>query len=208
MIARLTGKVAEKQPPIVVLDVNGVGYELNMSLYSCLALPETGASATVHTHLVVREDAQLLFGFADQEEKTLFRELIKVNGVGPKMALGILSALTPNEFAGAVQRNDISGLTKIPGVGKKTAERLAIEMRDRLAGWQSANINSAPATTTKPVASDWDREAESALIALGYKPQDATRLISQARKACEGDGMAIDDSQVLIRQALKLLGSR
>ena len=199
MIGRLHGVIIEKQAPDLLLDVQGVGYELLVSLNTFFAVPNIGESTTLHTHFVVREDAQQLYGFAELGERTLFRHLIKVNGVGPKMALAILSGMSASEFALSVQNNDVATLVKLPGVGKKTAERLVIEMRDRLsdidAGVSQGNIT----TVAQPGIAE---EAESALIALGYKPQDAAKMVSRAESS------EITTAEQLIRAALKSMVSK
>lgn len=196
MIGRLQGVLAEKQPPQLLLDVNGVGYEVEAPMSTFYQLPAVGERLTLHTHLVVREDAHLLFGFATESERRLFRALIKVNGVGAKLALTILSGISADEFARSVADNDTAALVRLPGVGKKTAERLIVEMRDRLADWQSESqplpANFAPIA----VGGDETRDAVSALIALGYKPPEASRLVS----AVSADGLS---SEELIRAALK-----
>lgn len=199
MIGRLHGKLLEKQPPFLLLDVQGVGYEVQVSLNTFFDLPDTGATVTLFTHFVVREDAQQLFGFGRLDERTLFRDLIKVNGVGPKMALAILSGMNPAEFAACVERDDVAALVKLPGVGKKTAERLLVEMRDKVAGLAGTPITGkAAATALEP---DIYQEAESALVALGYKPQDAARMIGKVPQA------SATSSEELIRMALRNLGS-
>ena len=140
MIGRLRGILAEKKPPYLLLDVNGVGYELEAPMGTIFQLPEVGAEVTLHTHLAVRDDAHLLFAFATEAERTLFRTLIKVNGVGAKLALTILSGISADDFARCVQESDTASLVRLPGVGKKTAERLVVEMRDRLDDWQPAPV--------------------------------------------------------------------
>jgi len=192
MIGRITGIIVSKVAPDVLVDVQGVGYEVLVSLGTFFDLPEVAEAVTLHTHFVVREDAQLLFGFSSLQERSLFRTLIKVNGVGPKMALGILSGMTAGEFAHAIRTNDVATLVKLPGVGKKTAERLVIEMRDRL-----DDIDVTVNANVSDKRPDIQQEAESALIALGYKPQDAAKMISRA----EGD--QITSAEQLIRAALK-----
>jgi Holliday junction DNA helicase RuvA len=197
MIGQITGIIVSKIAPDVLVDVQGVGYEVLVSLGTFFELPEVGGSVTLHTHFVVRDDAQLLFGFSSLPERSLFRTLIKVNGVGPKMALGILSGMTTGEFAHAIRTNDVATLVKLPGVGKKTAERLVIEMRDR--------IDHIDATANASVAvkrPDIQQEAESALIALGYKPQDAAKMISRT----ESD--QVTTAEQLIRGALKSMVSK
>lgn len=196
MIGRLRGVLAEKQPPHLLIDVAGVGYEVEAPMSTFYQLPETGQELTLLTHMVVREDAQLLFGFASESERQLFRTLIKVNGVGAKLALTILSGIAADEFARAVQDTDTAALVRLPGIGKKTAERLIVEMRDRLDDWQ-------PAATLKPGAepvvarSNAVQDAVSALIALGYKPPEASRLVGQV----DSDGL---ESEMIIKAALKI----
>lgn len=199
MIGRLQGKVIEKQAPDLLIDVQGLGYEVLVSLNTFFSVPAVGESVTLHTHFVVREDVQQLYGFGTQSERQLFRHLIKVNGVGPKMALAILSGMSANDFAICVHNNDIATLVKLPGVGKKTAERLLIEMRDKIGDVDAtAGGSVAGAREVKP---DISQEAESALIALGYKPTDAAKIIS--RVASE----SVSDAGELIRLALKSMGS-
>lgn len=195
MIGRLKGTVISKQAPDLMLDVNGVGYELLIPLNTFFDIPDPGETVALHTHFVVREDAQQLYGFSQLEERSLFRNLIKVNGVGPKMALAILSAMTASEFVHCVRGNDIAALVKVPGVGKKTAERLLIEMRDKIA-------SMAVSDSVKPsqnLGSDISAEAESALTALGYKPQDAAQMISRVARE------DIKTAEQLIRAALKAM---
>jgi Holliday junction DNA helicase RuvA len=198
MIGRLRGTLAEKQPPLLLLDVNGVGYEVEAPMSTFYQLPALGEQVVLHTHLVVRDDAHLLFGFASETERRLFRTLIKVNGVGAKLALTILSGISADEFARSVQDNDTASLVRLPGVGKKTAERLIVEMRDRLADWEGAVAlpGTAPAQAAAPQATDATRDAVSALISLGYKPPEASRLVSKV----ETEGLS---SEEIIRAALK-----
>jgi holliday junction DNA helicase RuvA len=200
MIGRLRGIVAEKQPPMLLLDVNGVGYEVEAPMSTFYQLPETGQTVTLHTHLVVREDAHLLFGFASEAERRLFRALIRVNGVGARMAVAILSGISADDFARCVQDNDTATLVRLPGIGKKTAERLIIEMRDRLADWGGAghgsDIMPAQVGPGDTGVSDPARDAISALIALGYKPPEASRLVSKV----ESEGLG---SEAIIRAALR-----
>ena len=143
MIGRLRGILLEKQPPEVLLDVSGVGYEIQLPMSSFYSLPELGLEAIIYTHFVVREDAQLLYGFADKHERAMFRELIKVNGVGPKLALAILSGMSANQFVQCIHNDAVTTLVKLPGVGKKTAERLVVEMKDRLKNWSGADLLTA-----------------------------------------------------------------
>ena len=186
---------------MLLVDVNGVGYEVEAPMSTFYQLPAVDHEVVLHTHLIVREDAQILCGFASEAERRLFRSLIKVNGVGAKLALAILSGMSADEFARSVQDNDAASLTRLPGVGKKTAERLIIEMRDRLSDWHS---EAAEGRVSAPFAarssSDASREAVSALVALGYKPQEASRMVSAV--AAEGDADAAG-SEAIIRAALK-----
>ncbi|MGF1737556.1 Holliday junction branch migration protein RuvA [Photobacterium satsumensis] len=187
MIGRLRGIIIEKQPPEVLLEVNGMGYEVQMPMSCFYELPQVGQEAIVSTHFVVREDAQLLYGFNKKSERDLFREVIKANGVGPKLGLAILSAMTASQFVLSVENEDVTTLVKIPGVGKKTAERLVVEMKDRLKGWGEGDLftpaldtaaSNAPVQDTASQARAED-EAVSALVALGYKPQQASKVVAQ-----------------------------
>lgn len=200
MIGRIRGTLLEKQPPLLVLDVNGVGYEVSAPMSTFYGLGQVGSEVSLFTHHVVREDAQLLFGFASRSERELFRSLIRVSGVGPKLALTILSGIEADAFVACVHHNDTAQLVKLPGVGRKTAERLLVEMRDRLDDW-AATPAAVPATgagTNAPRGtSQLVADAESALVALGYKPQEAARAIN----AVLDD--EIDSSEELIRLALK-----
>ncbi|MBF9000014.1 MULTISPECIES: Holliday junction branch migration protein RuvA [Vibrio] len=201
MIGRLRGTLIEKQPPQVLVDIGGIGYEVQMPMSCFYELPNVGEEAIIYTHFVVREDAQLLYGFNTVGERALFREVIKANGVGPKMGLGILSGMTANQFVSCVEREDISTLVKLPGVGKKTAERLVVEMKDRLKGWGTGDLltpatDAAPVDTVTGVDQSAEEEAVSALLALGYKPTQASKVVSQIAKP----GMS---SEQLIRDALK-----
>ncbi len=204
MIGRLRGVLLEKQPPEVLLDVSGVGYEIQLPMSSFYSLPELGQEAIIHIHFVVREDAQLLYGFADKHERAMFRELIKVNGVGPKLALAILSGMSANQFVQCIHNDALSTLVKLPGVGKKTAERLIVEMKDRLKNWTGADLLT-PEADKMAFADDLGNtfangnakeEAISALVALGYKPALAEKSIKQVYQ----DGM---DCEALIRSSLK-----
>ncbi|WGW01506.1 Holliday junction branch migration protein RuvA [Vibrio sp. YMD68] len=202
MIGRLRGLLIEKQPPELLIEVNGIGYEVQMPMSCFYELPELGEEAIIYTHFVVREDAQLLYGFNTVKERALFREVIKANGVGPKLGLGILSGMSASQFVSSVEREDISTLVKLPGVGKKTAERLVVEMKDRLKGWGAGDLFT-PATDAAPSdsgpvhrAQSAQDEAVSALLALGYKPVQASKVISQIAR----DDMT---SEQLIRDALK-----
>ncbi|MBA2777379.1 Holliday junction branch migration protein RuvA [Billgrantia kenyensis] len=182
MIGRLRGTLLEKQPPWLVLDVAGVGYELEASMTTLVALPGIGEPVSLYTHLIVRDDAHLLFGFAREQERALFRALIRVNGVGPKLALAILSGMDEAAFIRCVMEDDVKSLTRLPGVGKKTAERLIIEMRDRFPHWEHPGAADASVT---PMAGGVRRErqdpladAEAALVSLGYKPTEAAKMLS------------------------------
>ncbi len=200
MIGRIHGILLEKQAPELLVDVQGVGYEVQVSMTTYFGLPAAGESVTLHTHFVVREDAQLLFGFATLEERTLFRTLIRVSGVGPKMALAILSGMSVADFIRCVRDSEVKTLVKLPGVGRKTAERLVVEMKDRLADWQQPGGETAVAGGLEPDPAPLE-EAESALVALGYKPQEAARMIAAvSRDAGESPGLS---SEELIRAALK-----
>ncbi|HHJ17334.1 MAG TPA: Holliday junction branch migration protein RuvA [Gammaproteobacteria bacterium] len=177
MIGFLRGVLREKQPPGLVLDVQGIGYEVNAPMTTFYDLPALGETVTLFTHLVVREDAHTLYGFSKLSDRTLFRTLIKVNGVGAKMALTILSGMEAGSFAACVQAGDTATLVKLPGVGKKTAERLVVEMRDRLADWDTGDSVPGAAAAAQPDVVNPVEEAVSALVALGYKPQDASRMV-------------------------------
>jgi len=201
MIGRLRGILADKRAPEVLVDVGGVFYEVQVPMSTVYQLPSVGREVTLHTHLVVREDAHLLYGFHTLQERQMFRSLIKVTGVGPKMALAILSGMAVDEFVRTIRVNDIAGLTRMPGIGRKTAERLIVEMKDRLAEWGADLQVELP--DAAPVAGYSERvvsqEAETALIALGYKPQEAARMIAGVMKA----DPAMARSEDIIRQALR-----
>jgi Holliday junction DNA helicase RuvA len=200
MIGQIRGILIDKQAPEILVEAHGVGYEVQAPMTTIYRLPEIGEELTLHTHLVVREDAHQLFGFFEKEDRWLFRTLIKVNGVGPKLALAILSGMEASQFAQLIHNNDSAALVKLPGVGKKTAERLVIEMRDRLKGWQGeAATGTADEVVpdSKPATNTLVQDAESALVALGYKPQEASRAIS----ACLDE--SVTSSEELIRLALK-----
>lgn len=198
MIGRLRGNLAEKQPPHVLLDVNGVGYELEVPMTTLYRLPSVGEPLLLHTHLVVREDAQLLYGFFEKRERELFRELIRLNGVGPKLALALMSGLEVDELVRCVQAQDTSVLVKVPGVGKKTAERLLVELKDRFKAWETVPGLTPLATESGVLnsASSAENDAVSALISLGYKPQEASKAVAAVR----AEDMS---SEQMIRAALK-----
>ena len=190
MIGRLNGIVAAKQPPQIVIDVNGVGYELDVPMSTFYALPATGERVQLMTHYVVREDAHLLFGFATSDERAAFRQLIKVNGIGPKVALAVLSGMSVVELNQAVRLQDVKRLTRVPGIGPKTAERLLLELK----GKTVAATDVPGALQAPPSPAD---DVVNALLALGYSDKEAAA-------ACRDlpEGQALNDS---IRQALKLL---
>jgi len=200
MIGRLSGILVSKQAPEIIIDINGLGYEVQVPMTTFYNLPDTGAHVTLQTHFSVREDAQQLFGFLEIKDKQLFRELIKVNGVGPKLALAILSGMTADEFVSCVHQGNVTLLTKLPGVGKKTAERLLIDLKDRLKSWQATGITSTTmdATISQAILNqpDHSSEAAEALVSLGYKPTEASKLVAKVYQ----DGM---DVQTIIRESLK-----
>ena len=197
MIGRLHGKIIEKQPPEMLLDVQGVGYELLLPMTSFYNLPQIGEDTTIFTHLVVREDAHLLFGFAQKQDRTLFRELIKTNGVGPKLALAILSAMSVSQFASAVENEELAKLTKIPGIGRKTAERLLVELKGKFKGLSQTDLFiEQPHETIMTSSAEPSDEARDALFALGYKPADADKMIKKVN-------LVGATSEQLIREALK-----
>ena len=178
MIGRLKGILLTKQPPTLLLDVNGVGYEVDAPMSTFYQLPDVNQEVVLHTHLVVREDAQQLCGFATEDERRMFRSLIKINGVGARLALSILSGISADDFARCIQDNDTATLVRLPGVGKKTAERLVIEMRDKLKDWQTPSISHGQSAGMTDLVHKAE-EAVSALIALGYKPPQASRMVTQ-----------------------------
>ncbi|MGA2709272.1 MAG: Holliday junction branch migration protein RuvA [Steroidobacteraceae bacterium] len=198
MIGFLKGRLAAKNPPFLLIDVNGVGYELEAPMSTFYGLPAAGEGVALFTHLVVREDAHILFGFGTEGERRLFRGLLKVSGVGPKIALGILSGASVEDFLRTIEAEDVAMLTRIPGIGRKTAERVIIEMRDSVkkltmsaSGADSAPAFAAPASPQS--------EAYAALVALGYKPPEVMRLL----KAADEPGLSTTE---LIRRALKTAG--
>lgn len=193
MIGRLHGILLRKEPPSLLLDVGGVGYEIDAPMSTFYELPATGQTVTLYTHLVVRDDAHLLYGFVRDTQRQLFRHLLKVNGVGPRVALAILSGLSDQEFIQCLVHEDMARLTKVPGIGRKTAERLIIEMRDKVDASMLADATAARPRVAPP---DPAQEAISALIALGYKPPEASRAVQNI--APEGRS-----SEDIIRQALK-----
>jgi len=191
MIGSVRGRIASKTPPQLTVDVGGLGYELEAPMSTFFHLPPVGEEVRLLTHLVVREDAHVLYAFGTEQERRLFRSLIKVSGVGPKIALALLSGISVAAFAECVQREDIAALTRIPGVGRKTAERLIVEMRDRLAVPPPGGGLAAVAAGTSA-----ESEAYGALVALGYRPAEATRLLKAA-------GPGTHSTEELIRRALQ-----
>ena len=202
MIGRLRGILLEKKAPYLLIEAGGVGYEVEAPMSVFYSLPEVGVETTLYTHFVVREDAQLLYGFSDSRERELFRTLIKVNGVGPKLGLTLLSGIEASEFVRCVHDGDSSTLVKLPGVGKKTAERLIVELKDKLSKWDCSGAQLDGLTGTplgqaiEKQAADTEQEAVSALVALGYKPQEASKVVGRIK---------VEDlsSEELIRQALR-----
>jgi Holliday junction DNA helicase RuvA len=191
MIGSLRGRLASKQAPFIVIECQGVGYEVETPMSTFLDLPAIGQELFIHTHMLVREDAQLLYGFASEDERALFRSVLRISGVGAKMGLAILSAMSEADFRRCVEYEDTATLVKIPGVGKKTAERLIIEMRDKFK--QNAAVSGArrAAAVANPKS-----EAVDALVALGYKSNEVNKLVGNM----DVDGMSAED---IIRQALR-----
>jgi len=190
MIGAVRGRIASKTPPQLTVDVGGLGYELEAPMSTFFHLPPVGAEVSLLTHLVVREDAHVLYAFATEEERRLFRSLIRVSGVGPKIALALLSGMSVAAFTHCVQSEDVAALTRVPGVGRKTAERLIVEMRDRL------SMPAPPAGSAAPAADSAEGEAFGALVALGYRPAEATRLL-------KGVEPGTYTTEELIRRALQ-----
>jgi holliday junction DNA helicase RuvA len=192
LIGHLRGRLLRKAPPALIVDVNGVGYELEAPMSTFYRLPELNAEVELHTHLVVREDAHLLYGFATEDERRLFRDLLRVTGIGPKIGLALLSGIDVDTFMRCVEAQDVESLTRIPGIGRKTAERLLVEMRDRiraLGQLPSGDAQADPAAGARA-------EAYAALVALGYRPVEVTRLL----KSVEHEGASTEE---LIRRALQ-----
>ena len=200
MIGRLRGELVQKHPPYLLVDVNGVGYEIEAPMSTFYDLPAQGGQVVLFTHLAIRDDAHVLYGFSSERERALFRALLRVSGVGAKMALAILSGMSTDEFSRCVQSDDAASLVRLPGIGKRTAERLIVEMRDRLdkvdvAGQVSQLSRPAGAPAETPVA-----DAVGALVALGYKPNDASRMV----RGVETEGLS---SEEIIRAALKSIAN-
>jgi holliday junction DNA helicase RuvA len=198
MIGFLRGKLAARHPPQLLVDVGGVGYEVEAPMSTFYGLPGVGIEVHLFTHLVVREDAHVLFGFGTERERSLFRELIKVSGVGPRMALAILSGITVDEFHRCVEAQDVASLVRVPGIGRKTAERLVIEMRDRLEGLAGRAFVPGAGPSGGPGGAQ--AEAFAALVALGYKPPEVTRLLQKV-------DASVTSTEELIRHALRAAAS-
>ena len=196
MIGFLKGRLASKQPPQLLVDVNGVGYELEAPMSTFYGLPAQGEPVALFTHLVVREDAHILFGFGTDGERRLFRSLLKISGVGPKMALGVLSGASVEDFLRIVEAEDVAMLTRIPGIGRKTAERIIIEMRGSVQKLTASAAGNGPAAVALGAVPTPQSEAFAALIALGYKPPEVTRLL----KSADEPGLSTTE---IIRRALK-----
>jgi holliday junction DNA helicase RuvA len=192
MIGSLRGRITSKLPPQLTVEVGGVGYEVEAPMSTFLTLPNVGEEVKLLTHFVVREDAQLLYGFATEDERRLFRSLLKVSGIGPKIGLALLSGISVEAFALCVKNQDVSSLVRVPGIGRKTAERLLVEMRDKIAPSDTAPVG---AVVVQPEASP-EAEAFGALVALGYRPAEATRLLKAA-------GPGTHSTEELIRRALQ-----
>lgn len=200
MIASIKGNIIVKKPPIIVIEVMGIGYELQASMHTCYALPHLDDEVMLHTHMVVREDVQALYGFTTVAERDIFRLLIKISGVGPKMALALLSGMEVNALLECVEFSDLAKLQKVPGVGKKTAERLMIELRSKLL---NKNLQSDSGLMSMPIAADaTTQDAIEALISLGYKPSDAGKVISKVINSAD---VAVTSSSELIKLALREL---
>jgi Holliday junction DNA helicase RuvA len=195
MISRLTGILAAKRAPQILIDCNGVGYEADVSMTTFYQLPEVGQQLSIWTHLLIKDDSHSLVGFSGEAERRLFRQLIRINGVGPKMALAILSGIDDQQFALCIANGDVAMLTRLPGVGKKTAERLIIEMRDKVDALMSDSASPALTTRNHSAAS----EAVEALQALGYRALDAEKMISRAQQHSE----AADSASQMIKLALQ-----
>ncbi len=192
MIGHLRGRLVRKAPPALIVDVGGVGYELEAPMSTFYRLPDIGGEVELHTHLVVRDDAHLLYGFATEDERRLFRDLLRVTGIGPKIGLALLSGMDVDTFLLCVEAQDVDALTRIPGIGRKTAERLLIEMRDRIRA-----LGQLPSSLQRPDQPPGAQaEAYAALVALGYRPAEATRLL----KSLDGQGAGTEE---LIRRALQ-----
>jgi Holliday junction DNA helicase RuvA len=197
MIGLLRGVLLQKEPPALLLEAGGVGYEVEAPMTTFYDLPAVGQSVTLYTHLVVREDAHLLYGFSRESQRRLFRGLLKVNGVGPRVALAVLSGLSEQELVRCLVSEDVGRLTKVPGIGRKTAERLIIELRDKVTA-PALPAGAAPGSVAMPMAVDPVDEAVAAMVALGYKPPEATRAV----RAVASEGL---ESAEIIRRALRAM---
>jgi Holliday junction DNA helicase RuvA len=201
MIGFLRGRLTAKHPPQLLVDVGGVGYEIEAPMSTFYGLPATGAEVNLFTHLVVREDAHILFGFGTERERRLFRELLKVSSVGPKLALTLLSGMNVDSFLACIEAEEVDTLVRIPGVGRKTAERLIVEMRDRIKGFgQRPGVVNAAGAMLDAVAAP-QSEAFSALVSLGYKPAEVTRLL-------KGVDPSVQTTEELIRHALQAAAAK
>ena len=196
MISRLTGILLAKEPPTILLDVNGVGYDVDVPMTTLFELPELGAMVTLHTHLAIREDAQQLFGFLQEFDRRLFRDLLRVNGIGAKTALGILSGMNADHIIDCILAENITLLTKIPGIGRKTAERLIIELRDRFKAFKNKASNALISHPHMHVAAPPKDDAINALAALGYRPNDAAKAVEKCYNETHS-------TEVLIKLALQ-----
>ncbi len=200
MIGSLRGRLIAKHPPQLMIEVGGVGYELDAPMSTFYGLPSTGAEISLYTHLVVREDAHILFGFATERERRLFRELLKVSNVGPRLALALLSGMSVDAFLLCIESEDADALVRIPGVGRKTAERLIIEMRDRVKTMGDTSTSAVTAGTPVETSSG-QAEAFSALLALGYKPAEVTRLLKSV-------DASVQKTEEIIRRALQFAATK
>jgi len=201
MIGSLRGRLVAKHPPALVVDVGGVGYELEAPMSTFYALPALGEEVRLHTHLVVREDAHLLYGFSTEGERRLFRHLLRVTGIGPKIALALLSGMSVDAFLLCVESDDVETLVRVPGIGRKTAERLVVEMRDRIRALGEAVPAAGDVAIVRPSQGGPAAEAFAAMVALGYRPAEVTRLL----KSVEAQGASTED---IIREALKLAAGK
>ena len=201
MIGSLRGRLTAKHPPQLVIEVGGVGYEVEAPMSTFYGLPATGAEVSLFTHLVVREDAHILFGFGAERERRLFRELLKVSNVGPKLALALLSGMSVDNFLMCIEAQDADTLVRIPGVGRKTAERLIVEMRDRVKGFGDLGVAIVAAGGTLENAVGAQAEAFSALVALGYKPAEVTRLLKSVDPS-------VQKTEEIIRKALQFAAAK
>ena len=201
MIATIRGKILQKNPPQVVIECGGLGYEIDVPMSTFYNLPNIGEEVFLETVMIVREDAQLLYGFLTSQEKSVFRQLLKVSGIGPRISLAMLSSMSAEDIGNAIANNEIGLLTMVPGIGKKTAERLIVEMKDRFKGLHGDLFTpAADLVLTSPggpaTDDDAEQEAVAALVALGYKPQEASRMVSKIAKPDAS-------SETLIREALR-----